>query len=54
MTPQDIEAQAKAELEAEEHRAAVEAAKQHIREKRAAQRWWHALFPYTIEIKRRT
>jgi hypothetical protein len=47
---QAILAAARAELDYEKYRAAVGAAKKHLR----ARRWWHRLFPYTIIIQRRT
>lgn len=47
----DIEAEARAELEAEARRAAVDAAKQRIRE-HDARPLWKRLFPFTIKIVR--
>lgn len=42
-----------AELEAEHMREAIDAAKNHIRAREAAARWWHRLFPFTVKIERR-
>lgn len=42
--------QARAELEAERFRNAVEVEKQRLRNKRP---WWTKLFPYTIKIERK-
>lgn len=50
MNTQDIEAQARKEIAAEEHRRAVDAAKVLIRE-RMARPWRSRLLPFTIEIK---
>ena len=46
---QTIFAAARAELDYEKYRAAVDAAKRQLQ----ARRWWHRLFPYTITIQRR-
>lgn len=46
-----LEAEAQAELDAEAHRAAVDAAKARIRE-RDARPLWKRLFPFTIKIER--
>lgn len=47
MNINDIEEQAKAEIETEDHRAQVEAAKARIRERRARS-IWKKLFPFKI------
>jgi hypothetical protein len=52
MTPTEIERQAKAELEAEAFRAAVDKMKADILSRRTVP-LWHLLFPFTITIKRR-
>lgn len=49
MDPSPIE-QARVEIVAEQFRAAVEAEKQRLRNKRP---WWEKLFPYTIKIERK-
>jgi hypothetical protein len=46
-----IEAQARAELDAENFREAVDAAKQRLRE-RDTRPWWKRLFPYRITVTR--
>lgn len=51
MTLDDIIAQAHAEIDAENHRAAVEAAKTTIRE-RQGRSLWRRLFPFKITITR--
>lgn len=54
-TPMDaskIEALALMELDLEDHRAAVEAAKERIRA-RQGRPWWDRLLPFTIRIERR-
>ncbi|MDR3474515.1 MAG: hypothetical protein P4M09_22930 [Devosia sp.] len=43
-----------AELLDEQHREAVEAAKNAIRAREAAARWWHSLFPFKVRIERRS
>lgn len=51
MDPRQIEAEARAELASEDHRAAVDAAKQRIRE-RDTRPLWQRLFPFRIIIER--
>lgn len=46
----EIEKQARAEIQAEDHRVAVEAAKVRIREAMKRKRWWHILFPFIVKI----
>jgi hypothetical protein len=53
MNPDDIVAQAKAELDREDFLAAVAEAKTRILSRRA-QPWWQRLIPFTIKIERRT
>jgi hypothetical protein len=48
---QAIISDARAELDAEEYRAAVEAQKERLRARFKAP-WWRRLFPWTITIKR--
>jgi hypothetical protein len=48
-----IEAAARAELDVEDYRARVDAAKADIRARHAARRWWHTIIPITIRIERR-
>ena len=51
MNVADIEAEARAEIEAEDRRAAIDAAKVRIRE-HDARPLWKRLFPFTIKIER--
>jgi hypothetical protein len=48
-SPGDVRAQAEREIDDENFRAAVDAAKVKLR----ARRWWHSLIPYRIVILRR-
>lgn len=51
MNIKDLEAEARAELDAEAHRSAVDHMKVRLRE-RDARPWWQRLFPYQIKIER--
>lgn len=51
MDTKQIEQEAAAELALEEHRRAVEAAKERIRARRGRP-WWKRLVPFTIKIER--
>ena len=52
MNVTDIEAQAQHELDVEEKRRRIDAAKERIRATRGRP-WWRRLFPFTIKIERR-
>lgn len=47
---QQIQEEALHEIEAEQHRAAVDAAKIRIREAMKRKRWWHYFFPFAIKV----
>ena len=49
MNVEQIRTIAQAELDAERYRAAVDAAKEVLRNKQAVP-WWRRLFPFTIRI----
>lgn len=48
----EIIEQARNELDREEHRAAVDRMKQHMRDE-AGRPWWRRVFPWKITIERR-
>ena len=47
-----IEEEATAELDREEHRQAIDRAKERIIRARSAP-WWHKLIPFTVTIRKR-
>ena len=53
MNGPDILKAAMNELLEEQTREAIDAAKQAIRAREAAARWWHSLFPFKVKIERR-
>ena len=53
MSPKEILRAAMDEVLEEQRREAIEAAKQAIRAREAAARWWHSLFPFKVKIERR-